>query len=87
MTVRTSVTCDGCGADLTWTGNSIDWRLALLNETIPHRGSACTDMMIYPAIERDTHFCRLPCLQDWLGRQEIQRHRDWNYHRYKQFAP
>lgn len=59
------VTCDGCGRDLTTTGNSIDYRLALANERLPSRGGCVTDMMIYPPIKRDAHFCGMACLKKW----------------------
>lgn len=60
------VTCDHCGADLTSTGNSVDYRLVLDSERIPLRGSTCTDMMIYPPIDRAAHFCGTACLFRWL---------------------
>lgn len=63
-----TITCDGCGIDLTYTGNSVDYRLRLTSETKghPHDGGAVTDMMIYPAIERDQIFCDLRCLRRWV---------------------
>lgn len=87
MSESTTITCDGCGEDITYTGNSVDWRLALVNEPIPLRGSIATDMMIFPRIEHDVHFCGLPCLQEWLWRQAFHRESAWNYHRWKEFAP
>ena len=63
------IKCDTCGHDLTSTGNSIDWRLALTAERKPSRGGFVTDMMIYPAIKHDMHFCALPCLDLWRDRE------------------
>ncbi len=60
--------CDACGRDLTTTGNSIDYRLALKNEHVPSVGGFVTDMMVYPAIEHDVHFCGLSCLRAWLDK-------------------
>ena len=60
------ITCDHCGADLTFTGNSIDWRLALTNEQIPSHGGIVTDMYIQPALEKNMHFCRLHCLKQYF---------------------
>lgn len=81
------ITCDNCAKDLSWSTNSVDWRLSLQNQQIPSHALAVTDMMIYPSIEADAHFCGLGCLQEWLGHQEIKKFRDWNYHRNKRFAP
>lgn len=64
---ETKITCDGCGKDLTTTGNSVDYRLALVNEAIPSGGGAVTDMMVYPPIERNVHFCGMRCLKAWLS--------------------
>lgn len=87
MTSQTKITCDGCGNDLTSTGNSIDYRLLLANERLPIRGTTCTDMMIYPPIEGDAHFCGLWCLHTWLTRQELRRAWDSTYLQWKKFAP
>lgn len=62
------VTCDNCGADLTSTGNSVDYRLALASEKLPlHAGAmSCTDTMIFPPITHDAHFCGMVCLKKWV---------------------
>lgn len=65
----TKITCDGCGRDLSSTGNCEDYRLALVNEQIRSRGGVVTAMAKYPAIERDAHFCGLGCLRKWLDRE------------------
>jgi hypothetical protein len=63
------IACDGCGDDLTTTGNCVDYRLALLNETIPTRGGFVTMMVMYPAIDDgDKYFCDLRCLDHWRDR-------------------
>ena len=65
--MRTEKTvCDACDRDLTATGNCADWRLALVNQPIPSLGGVVTDMMVYPAIERDRHFCGIRCLKTWM---------------------
>ena len=77
------IKCDACEADLTSTGNSIDWRLTLTPEQKPSRGGFVTDMMIYPAVEREHHFCGLPCLDYWRDRERYREtllsewHRQW----------
>lgn len=66
MSEKSKITCDGCGSNLTTTGNSIDYRLVLANESIPLRGNFATDMMIYPPVDGTKHFCRLDCLRRWV---------------------
>ncbi len=66
-----TVTCDGCGADLTTRSNSVDYRLVLSSESKPgYGGGAYTDMMIYPPVDRDYYFCRLGCLDHWRAREK-----------------
>lgn len=60
------VLCDGCQRDITETGNSVDYRLLLIADRLPISGNTVTDMMIYPPIKRDHHFCGLDCLKDWI---------------------
>lgn len=62
------ITCDGCGTDLTITGNSIAWRLALTPQKIPCHSGAVTDMWIEPDLDRAHHFCGLRCLFLWVDR-------------------
>lgn len=65
-----TVTCDGCGSDLTTRTNSVDYRLVLAPESKPGHGDGFyTAMMIYPPLERTHHFCRLDCLDLWRDRQ------------------
>jgi hypothetical protein len=70
MSMRVSVTCDGCGRDITYTGNSVDYRLVLACEDKPLApGLTCvTDMGIARPIDRTHRFCRLSCLYTWTNR-------------------
>ena len=71
MAATHQITCDGCDADLTYTGNCEDYRLVLGNEnkpTFPGAG-AVTAMGIYPPIDRTHHFCDLRCLDYWRDRE------------------
>lgn len=69
MAKTTTVECDGCGADLTYTGNCEDYRLALLNQNIPSRGGFVTMLGKYPSIkDGDKYFCGLKCLDQWRNR-------------------
>lgn len=69
MSKLVRIVCDNCNSDLTDTGNSIDWRLALINERKECRDVAVTNMMIYPSIDRDAYFCGLGCLRAWLTKK------------------
>lgn len=60
------IDCDTCKRDITYTGNSIDWRLAIHNEQVPSRGGSVTDMMIYPIFDSDYYFCSDRCFRDWV---------------------
>jgi hypothetical protein len=62
------IICDNCKADLTTTGNSIDYRLALISQLIPGWGGAVTDMLISPPIDRSHHFCHMGCLREWIAK-------------------
>jgi hypothetical protein len=61
-----TVTCDGCGRDITTTGNCEDWRLKLANDPIPNPGPTATLLAISPPIREDKYFCGLKCLAKWL---------------------
>src|SRR4051812_24114814 len=68
--------CDGCGADISTTGNMEDYCLLLSTYSPPPwfslepggRGGALTCMAVRPAIDDDRHFCNsLDCLRAWLA--------------------
>ncbi len=81
------ISCDGCGRDIAYTGNSEDYYLVLgydakspwyLKEGL--RGGVVTDMAIAPPLDRQHHFCDLICMDHWSNRR---RHleslwRDWH---------
>lgn len=67
MVVQSKVTCDTCNADLTYTTNCMDWRLALVNQRVPCLPECMlTSTVIHPKIEEDAHFCGVTCLKTWL---------------------
>lgn len=66
MSKSVKITRDACGADLTTSTNSVDWRLALVNEPIPPAGGNVTAAMKYRVIEGDRYFCGIPCLREWF---------------------
>lgn len=65
---RVTVTCDGCGNDLTSTSNGYDYRLLLANETIHPPAGFSFDMIAHPAIKENVHFCEIECLRAWLDK-------------------
>lgn len=89
----TKVICDACGYDLTTTGNAVDYRLVLGNESKTPwfiaegiSGGILTDMAIPPLVERAYYFCGMPCLAKWFtGKypslmedyEDLQRHQRW----------
>lgn len=64
------VCCDHCEFDLTSTGNSVDYRLALIVEGKASRGNVVTLLHIEPPLSRPHHFCGLKCLAEWLKAQQ-----------------
>ena len=64
-----NVRCDNCGSDISCSGNSIDYRLHLMNVELPPCGNSVTAMMIYPPIKKDADFCGLGCLKSWVDAQ------------------
>src|SRR5574338_442812 len=68
------IKCDACGHDLTYTGNSVDYRLVLASEGKPIRPGigVVTDMGIYPPVDRTHHFCRLDCLDKWRDEERAK---------------
>lgn len=66
MGKNVTVTCDNCNADLTYTYNCIDYRLALMNQHMPSKGGAVTAMLIHPIIDKDAYFCGIKCMKKWI---------------------
>src|SRR6185312_9710099 len=76
MPRKTEFTCDGCGEDLTYTGNCEDYYLVVtygskqpwyVKEGL--RGGAVTSMAKSPPVDRDYYFCDLKCLDYWRSRR------------------
>jgi len=74
MMENIKITCDNCERDITYTGNSIDWRIALINERVPISPdlTCVADMMIYPPLKHDCHFCGKECLKSWINKGETK---------------
>lgn len=62
------VMCDNCGRDVTSTGNSNGYRLALRVETVPTRPGPVTDMDMIRPLDADYQFCGAQCFKEWLHR-------------------
>lgn len=59
----TQTTCDSCGANLTTTGNCVDYLIILRSERIPSNDGSVTVMNIEPQIQHQLHFCGIACLK------------------------
>jgi len=60
-----TIKCDGCGRDITTTGNIVDYRLHLSVVQMPVRGTMATLLHIIPPLDGDKDFCGLSCLAHW----------------------
>ena len=69
MSKTVEITCDACANDLTTSSNMVDYRLALVNESVPSESGCVTAMVVYPAINRNVHFCGVDCLRAWLDKE------------------
>lgn len=65
-----STTCDGCEADLTFTGNCVDYRLLVTSESIPNPSGVALLVASYPAIDRPHHFCGWACFDKWYEKRK-----------------
>ena len=65
--------CDGCGIDVTYTGNRVGYRLALKVEARPMHPElrVFTLMGVFPPLGRDHYFCNLGCLARWTDRLAV----------------
>lgn len=80
----TEIKCDNCEADVTYTGNSVDYRIVLGSESKSpwyeregKSGGAVTDMMIYDPFPKTRHFCSTTCLAVWVAKQNNRSWRSW----------
>lgn len=89
----TEIKCDNCGCDLTYTGNSVDYRVVLSSEgKAPWfereglSGGAMTDVAIADPFPKTRHFCNETCLAVWVAKkypnaqlafERQQKHRAW----------
>ena len=64
------VFCDGCKDDITENLGVVDfYRLRLTCERLHPLGNTA-DVLVYPPIEEDHHFCGLGCLITWTERRK-----------------
>ncbi|WP_027578518.1 hypothetical protein [Bradyrhizobium sp. Ai1a-2] len=82
------IKCDGCGADITSTGNCFDYRLALVVETRAVQGPSVTAMAVSLPLDRDHHYCGINCLDQWRDRKryEAKLWSDWNQQWKEEYA-
>jgi hypothetical protein len=71
MPADTRVTCDHCHLDITYTRNSVDYRVVVGSQVVPTLpnsdgvGTMVTDMMIYDPFPETAYFCSKQCLFRW----------------------
>lgn len=60
--------CDLCDSDITYTTNSVDYRIILKSEKIPTNPNyTITDMGIRNPIEGEHCFCSIACLDKFVS--------------------
>ncbi len=64
--IDVKITCDKCGANLTWTDNCDDYLIVVESDRIPSRGPTVTLMHVTPQIKRKLHFCGLACMKPYV---------------------
>lgn len=69
MSKTTEITCDECGKDLKLGNGTPGFRYVLHCEPLPQPPGPVLDVLVYPEIEDDCHFCNLRHLFTWLERQ------------------
>ena len=74
MTTTTTILCDQCEHDLTYTNNTVDYRLILASQPKTHwyvgegkETGAVTLMHIQNPMPQSRHFCGLHCLKEWIA--------------------
>ena len=82
-----SISCDKCAKDLTYTGNCQDYYLVLTYgskaawyEKEGLRGGAVTAMALSPPVSRTYHFCDLNCLDKWRDVERVKNARRKRWH-------
>ncbi len=63
-----NVLCAHCGKDISYTYNSIDYRVLLTYEKMPSHEGAVTDMNLEPPFI-DLRFCWVRCLMEYLAQR------------------
>lgn len=80
------IKCDACEADLTDAGSMPTYRLQLGAEAVPNSGSIICSVAVRPDLERQYHFCGIPCLGKWMSNahpdalarfDKVMSHRSW----------
>jgi hypothetical protein len=69
MTQRTEISCDACGTDLTYTGNSAGYRLMLVSQAKARYPDSVAVTDRYepdPMPDGNKHFCGHECLATWV---------------------
>lgn len=63
------INCDYCDKEIKPQENTSRDYLELTNRRYSPVGPMVLDILIYPIIERDYHFCGLGCLKKWINKE------------------
>lgn len=62
------INCDNCSIDLSHDNGADVYMIKLKNQQLAHGGGDMRyDIMIYPPLDRDYHFCGIECLKDFVS--------------------
>lgn len=70
----TQIICDHCLSDITYTHNSVGYRIVLASERMEGDPNitAVTDKMVYPTFDQPLHFCNKTCLIRYIDKVPIR---------------
>ncbi len=63
---KTSISCDFCNSDLTYSNGGYDHCLHLIDRRYGPSGSIIIDYYMLPLLDEDLYFCGFMCLEKWF---------------------
>ena len=68
MKALTTYGCDYCNGDLTTTGYSEEYRIAVSSQAMGHSDGAVFSMALDDPVPEPLHFCDMKCLKEWAAK-------------------
>jgi hypothetical protein len=64
-----TINCDLCDRDISYTGSSMDYRIVVKSEAMPHKpgGGAVTEWMGWPEFPEALYFCNRNCFDKYFA--------------------